>query len=101
MSRTRCCLALVFLLVPRSALAADTVDCQVTGRFSSQGSVGRAVTDAIRETKERLTIALYGFDNTDLGDELLKLAQKNIVVRLKVDTARSAGKKMVRLNSIS
>jgi len=89
--------ALVLLLVPRPALPADTLDCQVSGRFSSQGSVGKAVTDAIRETKERLAIALYGFDSTDLGDELLNLAKKNIAVRLKVDTARSASKKMVRL----
>lgn len=73
------------------------MDCRVTARFSSQGSVGKAVTEALRDTKERLTLALYGFDNTDLGEELLKLVKKNVAVRLKVDTARSAGKKIVKL----
>lgn len=73
------------------------MDCRVTARFSSQGSVGKEVTEALRDAKESLTLALYGFDNTDLGEELLKLVKKNVTVRLKVDTARSASKKIVKL----
>jgi phosphatidylserine/phosphatidylglycerophosphate/cardiolipin synthase-like enzyme len=88
---------LVSLLQTMTANAADGFDCRVDARFSSQGSVGKAVTEAIGETKERLTLALYGFDNTDLGEELLKLVKKNVTVRLKVDTARSASKKIVKL----
>jgi phosphatidylserine/phosphatidylglycerophosphate/cardiolipin synthase-like enzyme len=91
------CLGLALLCAPRWGFAAKPVDCRVKAWFSSQGSIGKELTEAIGETKERLTIALYGFDNTDLGDELLKLAKKNIAVRLKVDTARSAGKKIVAL----
>jgi len=91
------CLVWTLVSLAAPALAAASKDCQVDARFSSQGSVGKAVTEAIRETKERLTIALYGFDNTQLGDELLKLAKKNVTVRLKVDTARSASKKIVAL----
>lgn len=87
----------VLLLLAVSVVAADTIDCHVTTRFSSQGSVGNAVIDAIRGTTERLTIALYGFDNTDLSDELLELVKKKVTVRLKIDTARSASKKIVTL----
>lgn len=87
----------VLLLLAVSVVAADAIDCHVTTRFSSQGSVGNAVIDAIRGTTERLTIALYGFDNTDLSDELLELVKKKVTVRLKIDTARSASKKIVTL----
>lgn len=91
------CLVWTLVSLAMPAPTAASMDCQVDARFSSQGSVGKAVTEAIRETKEQLTIALYGFDNTQLGDELLKLAKKNVTVRLKVDTARSASKKIVTL----
>ncbi len=90
-------LALSILLWPQFGFAAESVDCRVATKFSSQGSVGKAVSEAIRETKERLTLALYGFDNSDLGDELLKLAKKKVAVRVKVDTARSASQKIVAL----
>jgi phosphatidylserine/phosphatidylglycerophosphate/cardiolipin synthase-like enzyme len=69
----------------------------VRSQFSSQGSVGKVVTEAIRGTKERLTVALYGFDNTDLGEELIQLAKKGAAVKLKIDTARSASKKILAL----
>lgn len=55
--------------------------------------------DVIRGTEERLTVALYGFDNPELGDELLKLVKKKVTVRVKVDTARSASKKINALIS--
>ena len=80
-----------------AGVRADSIDCRVNSRFSSQGSVGKTVTEAIRGAKERLTLALYGFDNMDLGDELLELVKKKVVVRVKIDTARSAGKKIVAL----
>ncbi len=81
---------LALLLLAVSVVAADAIDCQVTSGFSSQGSVGKTVIDTIRGTTERLTIALYGFDNTDLGDGLLQLVKKKVIVRLKIDTTRSA-----------
>lgn len=77
--------------------AADAIDCRVVSHFSSQGSVGKALIQALRGTSERLTLALYGFDNTELGDELLQLVKKKVVVRLKIDKARSASKKIVAL----
>ena len=92
------CLGLTLLICAGPALATESsVDCRVNARFSSQGSVGKAVIEAIRDTKQRLTLALYGYDNLDLGDELFKLVKKNVTVRLKVDSARSASKKIVKL----
>jgi Phosphatidylserine/phosphatidylglycerophosphate/cardiolipin synthases and related enzymes len=90
-------LAVLLLALAQSAVADDTINCQVATRFSSQGSVGDVVVAAIRGAKERLTLALYGFDNSDLGDELIQLVKKKVAVRLKIDAARSAGKKIVAL----
>ncbi len=91
------CLGVMLLFAPRPVLAASAVPCRVSAHFSSQGSIAKVVSEAIRQTKERLSIALYGFDSTALGDELLSLVKKNVTVRVKVDAARSSGKKIVRL----
>ena len=91
------CMVLALAVWPGLVRAADPIDCRVDARFSGQGSVGKAVIDAVRGTKERLIIALYGFDNTDLGDELIQLVKKGVLVKLKIDTARSASKKIVNL----
>lgn len=91
-------LLMALLVTPRgTAHGADASNCRVAAQFSSQGSVGKVVVDALRAAKSRVTIALYGFDNTDLGDELIQLAKKNVAVKLKVDTARSKSKKIVSL----
>lgn len=88
---------LTVVLASPAAFSAETFECRTSARFSSQGSVGQAVTEAIRGARSRLTLALYGFDNTELGDELLKLAQKKVVVRIKIDSGRSDRPKIVRL----
>jgi phosphatidylserine/phosphatidylglycerophosphate/cardiolipin synthase-like enzyme len=80
-----------------SLVGASAADCQVAAHFSSQGSIVKAVIESIRGVNERLTLALYGFDNSDLADELLQLVKKKVTVRVKVDTARSASKKIVAL----
>jgi phosphatidylserine/phosphatidylglycerophosphate/cardiolipin synthase-like enzyme len=92
-------LFLIFLLaqLPGLSWAEEPVECRVLSQFSSQGSVGKTVIDALRSAKERLTIALYGFDNADLGDELTQLVKKGVIVKLKIDTARSKSKKIVNL----
>lgn len=90
-------MVLVSALAAVSAFAAESFECRTSARFSSQGSVGKAVIEAISGAKERVTIALYGFDNAELGDALLKLAKKNVVVRVKVDSDRSARAKIVKL----
>ena len=84
-------------LLPALTWAAGSYDCRVQAQFASQGSIGAKVLQAIGQTKERLTIALYGFDNMELGNELLKLVKNHVEVRLKIDTKRSAGKKINKL----
>lgn len=79
------------------AYSAQAFECRTVAQFASEGSVGKAVIDALRGTKERLMIALYGFDNPALGAELVALAKKQVTVRVKVDTGRGAAKKMTQL----
>ena len=95
--KTVSALAATMFVVGLCGFSAEATECQVDAKFSSQGSVGRTVTEAIEQTKTRLSLALYGFDNSELADELVKLAKKNVTVRLKVDTQRSAGKKVTTL----
>jgi phosphatidylserine/phosphatidylglycerophosphate/cardiolipin synthase-like enzyme len=97
MSRLSGFAALLLSLLIATSAHADAVDCRVSSQFSSQGSVGKVVTEAIRGAKERLIIALYGFDNTDLADELIDLVKKKVAVRVKVDSARSASKKIIAI----
>ncbi|HLN85786.1 MAG TPA: phospholipase D-like domain-containing protein, partial [Candidatus Limnocylindrales bacterium] len=62
-------------------------------KFSSRDSLAQAVTDSLRQAKQKVILALYGFNNNDLADELIKLAKKGVVVRVKIDTAKGAEKK--------
>ena len=89
--------AIVITLLPAITSAADTFDCRVRAQFPSQGSIGKSVRAAIDQSKERLMIALYGFDNFDLVAELLDLAKRKVTIRVKIDSARSAGKKIVKV----
>jgi phosphatidylserine/phosphatidylglycerophosphate/cardiolipin synthase-like enzyme len=73
--------------------AADGLDCRVNPKFSSRDNLGQAVSESLRQAKQRVTLALYGFNNNDLAEELVKLAKKGVVVRLKIDTAKGAEKK--------
>jgi hypothetical protein len=84
-------------LLPALTSAGDSYDCRVQPQFSGQGSIGKSVRAAIGQSKERLTIALYGFDNFDLVAELLDLAKRKVSVRVKIDSARSSGKKIVKV----
>ncbi len=84
------------LMFPRVGGSVDAVDCRVTPKFSSQGSIAQAVMGAIRETNERIDLALYGFNNDDLAQELLRLARRGVIVRLKIDDAKAHSKKTAR-----
>jgi phosphatidylserine/phosphatidylglycerophosphate/cardiolipin synthase-like enzyme len=83
--------------LPTASRAAESYDCRVQPQFASQGSIGAKVLQAIGQTHERLTIALYGFNNSDLANELLKLVKKHVTVRLKVDSQHSASQKIRKL----
>ena len=73
--------------------AADGFDCRVNPKFSSRDSLAQVVGESLRQAKQRVTLALYGFNNNDLAEELVKLAKKAVVVRVKIDTAKGAEKK--------
>jgi phosphatidylserine/phosphatidylglycerophosphate/cardiolipin synthase-like enzyme len=88
---------LLFLLAPGLVESDQALDCRVSPKFSSHDSIAQAVVEAVRQTRNRITLALYGFNNKELADELARLAKKNVVVRLKLDTAKSSEKKTARL----
>lgn len=89
------CLGVFFLVLsaPPPAHASETATCKVRALFHSQGSIGEAVTQEIRRTRSKLSLALYGFDNRALAEELTKLSRRGVSVSVKIDAAKSAAKK--------
>jgi len=86
-------LLMVSLLYAATVQAADGFDCRVSPKFSSRDSLVQAVSESLRQSKQQVTLALYGFNHSDLAEELVKLAKKGVVVRVKIDTAKGAEKK--------
>ena len=86
-------IVLALLIWGGVVMAADTFDCRVSPKFSSRESLAKAVTNSLGQAKKRVTLALYGFNNNELAEELVQLAKKGIAVRLKIDTAKGAEKK--------
>jgi hypothetical protein len=66
---------LVSLFQVMSVNAADGFDCRVSPKFSSRDSLVQAVSESLRQAKQQVTLALYGFNNNDLAEELVKLAK--------------------------
>ena len=93
MKATILLMLLVSSLKGMTVNAADGFDCRVNPKFSSRDSLAQAVSESLRQAKQRVTLALYGFNNNDLAEELVKLAKKGVVVRVKIDTAKGAEKK--------
>ena len=92
------CVALAgFLLYGKSAHGADGFECRVSPKFSSGDGLAQTVTESLRQAKQRVTLALYGFNNAELADELVKMAKKGIAIKVKVDSAKGAEKKTVRI----
>lgn len=89
-------LLFAFSLVPLSR-ADETVNCKVRAAFSSTGSIGETVLQEIRQTRSKVSLALYGFDNPVFVDELTKVAARGVTVRVKIDAAKGTGKKESRL----
>ncbi len=85
------------LILPTMGRAADGVTCRVSPKFSSEGSIAAALTRAIRKTDQRIDLALYGFNNDDLAQELVSLAERGVMVRVKVDSTKARGKKPERV----
>ena len=83
--------ALLLLAVP--VYGGEDTLCRVTAHFSGEGSIGRGLAQALGQAKERVTLALFAFDNMRLADELAKLARNGVLVRLKVDASKDRKKK--------
>ena len=83
----------ILLLRGTDVGAADAFECRVTPKFSSGDSIGQAVSESLRRANRQVTLALFGFNNNDLAAELIKLAQKGVVVRLKIDETKGSGRK--------
>jgi phosphatidylserine/phosphatidylglycerophosphate/cardiolipin synthase-like enzyme len=90
-------LALVLVSAPPSAAANEAVDCRVRTRFTGQGGLGEFVKQALRQTQSQVLLALYGFNNSELAEELSKLAGKGVSVGLKVDANKGARTKTSRM----
>ncbi len=99
LKRLLCCLLgiLLHVVAAGSGRAGQGVACQVTANFSGAGSIGAALTQALRQAQGQVTLALFGFNNTHLADELAELARKGVIVRVKVDSVKSAEKKAARV----
>jgi len=86
---------MIFLLVISSypaflwaGEASPPIDCKVKAKLSSQGSVGEAIVEELRQTKTKLFMAIYGFNNLVLAEELVNLAKRDISVRMKLPAPR-------------
>lgn len=97
MKSASCILALVLISGSALAEADEAVDCRVRARFTGQGSLGEFVKQALRQAQSQVLLALYGFNNRELAEELLQLSKKGVSVELKVDASKSAGTRMSRI----
>jgi len=95
---------MIFLLVISSypaflwaGEASPPIDCKVKAKLSSQGSVGEAIVEELRQTKTKLFMAIYGFNNLVLAEELVNLAKRGISVRIKMDDQKTMKKKHRRV----
>jgi len=84
---------LLALLVVLPAYADETAICKVKALFHSRGSIGAAVIAEIRQARSTLLLALYGFDNRALAEELVKIAARGVSVSVKIDAAKSKEKR--------
>ena len=90
---------LILLLCCSPALAGETdapVNCKVRASFSSEGSIAEAVLKEVRQARSKLSLALYGFNNVVMCEELVKLASQGIDIRVKVDKKKTMKKKRGR-----
>ena len=92
-------LAIFFLVLffAPPAGADQTLSCKVKAGFHSEGSIGAAVTQEIRQARSTVLLALYGFDNRALAEELAKIAARGVSVSVKIDAAKSKDKKESRI----
>lgn len=86
-------ISLAAFLCAASAHGAESIDCKVMPSFSSGGSIGDTVAREIRATQRKTLLALFGFNNPRLADELAQLAKRGVSVRVKIDATKGELKK--------
>ena len=100
-STKRISLRLVYLfalLFPwSSAHAHESINCEVKAYFPGTSKIGEALARELNQAKKVVLIALYGFNNPALAEELTKLAQRGVKIRVKIDTVKGAEKKESKL----
>jgi len=87
----------VALSLAYSGTAAEAVNCKVRPTFSSQGSIAEVVLREIRQARSQLVLAVYGFSNPLLAEELAKLAGRGVAVKVKIDDEKSKERKEGRV----
>ncbi|HWP58644.1 MAG TPA: phospholipase D-like domain-containing protein [Candidatus Acidoferrales bacterium] len=80
-----------------AARADESVSCKVRALFPGQTNIAEALSHEIGQTKSTLLLALFGFNDPVLGEELKKLAERGVKVSLKIDAGKSAEKKESQL----
>lgn len=88
---------LLALLLAPPADADQTLNCKVQAWFHSERSIGAAVTQEIRQARSTVLLALYGFDNRALAEELARIAGRGVSVSVKIDAAKSKDKRESRI----
>ena len=69
------------------------ISCQVQANFSSQGSIGDELLKEIRQAKSKLFLAVFGFTNMRLAEELVNLSKQGIAVRIKMEETKTVKKR--------
>jgi len=76
-----------------SSSSGRDLTCKTRPSFSSDGSLGEIVLRELRQSRSTVRLALYGFNNTTIAEELIRLAGRGISVRVKIDAEKSAEKR--------
>src|SRR5262245_14235054 len=85
------------LLMSSSTPADESLNCKVKAYFPSTSKIGEGLSQELKQARKEVLIALYGFNNPALAEDLTKLAQRGVTIRVKIDTAKGADKKDSRL----
>src|SRR5262245_54225091 len=85
------------LLMSSSTPADESLNCKVKAYFPSTSKIGEGLSQELKQARKEVLIALYGFNNPALAEDLTKLAQRGVKIRVKIDTAKGGEKKESKL----
>jgi len=87
--------AVLFALGP--ANGDESINCKVKTFFPGTSKIGEALSQQLKQARKEVLIALYGFNNPALAEDLTKLAQRGVKIRVKIDTVKGGEKKESKL----